>query len=204
MTTPRTQKPQISNNLRNSIINKHSKGKSIIFISNELDLPYKTLYSIISLYKKTGRIEARPTRSGRTKIINQEISDLIKEKINDNVSITLKSIQKCLLEEKNIIASLFTIDRSIASFNFSFTKIQFIPEARNSETNIQKRFDYANFYLAQDEDKIIFLYEFGCSCSIRSMYGRGELGTTQEKTYVQYALKNTLFLRQFLKKSYYL
>ena len=74
-------------------------------------------------------------------------------------------------------ASLTTIDRRISMFNYSFKRIHLIPEARNRYSMNESRFAYANFYLAQNEEKIIFLDE----CYTRSHYGRREVGTTTMK-----------------------
>ena len=56
-----------------------------------------------------------------------------------------------------------------------------IPEARNRTDNLQVRYEYSHYHLRQNEDKVIFLDEFGISCSTRTAYGRSEVGTTSTK-----------------------
>lgn len=177
----RPKKSQLTNETRSRIISKYEKGKPVTLIAQELELAYQSVNSVIKVYKNTGRIQADRSNYGRKKTINDAGINLIKEVINEDVSITLRNIKEVLFNKLNICASVSTIDRTISAFNYSFKRLQLIPEARNTTKTIEKRFEYANFYSAQNEDRIIFLDEFGCSCSIRSNYGRSAIGTTPRK-----------------------
>ena len=103
------------------------------------------------------------------------------EKINEDVSITIKSLKTKLSVDKNVTVSASTIERAIKNFHYSFKRVQLVPARRNTENNIKERFIYANNYLALNEDRIVFADEMGMSCSIRSSYGRSLVGTTPRK-----------------------
>ena len=67
--------------------------------------------SIIKLFMKTGRICALKTCSPKIKKLNAESSSFIIEKINEDVSITIKSLKTKLSVDKNVIVSASTIER---------------------------------------------------------------------------------------------
>lgn len=183
-------KKQLSNEIRTSIVRKYNSGKSITTISEELEINYQTVSSIVRLFNSTGRILAVKKRNIVRKKLTIIETDYIKELIENDASITLDAIKQKLETEKNVFVSRSTIDREIKDFNFSFKKVQLIPESRNTVENLEKRFVYASEFLQIDEDKVVFLDEFGASCSIRSNYGRSQIGTTPRKTVRAIRTKN--------------
>jgi hypothetical protein len=56
-----------------------------------------------------------------------------------------------------------------------------VPESRNTPINIYLREIYCSVYLLQDEEKIIYIDEFGISCSTRIGYGRCIVGSPARK-----------------------
>lgn len=175
------RKKQLEDAVRILICNKYDSGKTIKTISLEFDINYKTIANIIHIYKKTGRKTKKLVREKRTKKINDEIIVLIKGLIHEDCSITLKKIQMKLIEIKNLSVSLATIDRVISGFQYTFKKVSLIPGLRNTIQNIQKRFEYANFYILQNEEKIVFVDEMGVNCSMRLTHGRSLIGTSPRK-----------------------
>ena len=77
--------------------------------------------------------------------------------------------------------SLPTIERSLKTLNYSFKRVVFVPEARNSDVNVELRYEYSNEYLSLDENKILFLDEMGVNCSLRIGYGRSPVGSPAKK-----------------------
>lgn len=175
------RKKQLSNEIRQLICSKYDAGKTTLMISNELELNYETVKSVLRLYKASGRIEAKKQRRPKPKKINLNEEVFITNLISEDVSITLENIKSKLREETGIIVSKSSIARSIENMNYSFKRVQLIPERRNLESNIEARFTYANQYLNLDEDKIIFLDEFGVNCSMRIPYGRSLRGESPRK-----------------------
>ena len=174
-------KKQNSDQIRQLIILKYEEGKNTLTIAEELNLNYKTVATILRLYKNTGRIIAKKTRIQRLKKIDGIARQLILDMVETDCSVTLKALKNCLQTELNINVSASTIEREFKNLHYTFKRVQLIPEARNTEQNIQKRFEYANIYLALNEQNIIFVDEMGVNCSMRVNYGRSEVGSSPRK-----------------------
>jgi hypothetical protein len=81
-----------------------------------------------------------------------------------------------MFNEREVTVSISTIRRELIGFNYSLKRVEIIPQARNTELNINIRYEYANFYLSLNENIVVFLDEFGISCSSRVDNGRSEIG----------------------------
>lgn len=184
------RKKQIDDQFREKIVAKFESGKSVKLISQELELNYHSVNSIIRVYKSTRRIQSIKKRLPKTKKITAEIEKFIKEKIEVDVSVTLRQLKNDILIEKDIQLSMSTINRAIKEFNYTFKKVSLIPERRNAEQNVEKRFEYAKKYILLDESKVIFFDEFGVNCSMRKSHGRSEKGITPEKVVRSIRSKN--------------
>lgn len=174
-------KKQLEQNVREIIIRKHNSGKNPKKIAEELELNRKTVSSVIFNYKKTGRIFAKRIRTPKNKIIGESGRQLIILAIENDVSIPLKSLKIKLMEDLGIAASITTISKCLDELNYSFKRVVLIPEVRNSHELIENRFIYCSNYILYDENKIIFIDEFGISCSSRVGYGRSFVGTSPRK-----------------------
>jgi len=176
------RKKQLNDTQRSSICKKYDMGRNASKIALDLDLNLQTVVSVINKYKKTGCSEAVKKRKPKIKIIDDNTKNYIKQKIDEDVSITLVRLKSLLREDKGIVASLSTINNAIKDFNYSFKRIELIPAARNNEKTINLRQAYCETYALWDEDSLIFVDEFGISCSTRVKYGRSEKGTTPRKS----------------------
>jgi len=170
------EKQKVGNEIRREICRKYDNGKTISDIGMDLEVKYKTVASIVRVYKDTGRIEKITKRVPKTVKINVDTRNYIKTLISEDASITLGSIKKQLAQNKNLSVSESTIYRAIDAFNYSFKRISLIPERRNCESNILIRREFANTILSKDEDTIVYIDEMGISCSTRCSYGRSEKG----------------------------
>ena len=186
----RPHKKQISDDTRRIIVNKYELGMTYRDISILFDVPYETVRSIVKLFIKTGRIRTIKQRQPKIKKLSIEEEAFLKNKIAEDVSVTLKKLKSSLLAEKGIAVSIPTIAREIKNFNYSLKRVVLVPSMRNSAENIEARFNYANEYLLLNEEKIIFLDEFGVSCSHRLSYGRSEVGTPAKKVVRSIRSKN--------------
>lgn len=174
-------KRQTTDEIRHLIILKYEAGKSIKDISLELNIKYCTAGSIIRRYKKTNLISVCKNRCPKQKKVTTEAKHLILRKLDEDASITLRKLKESLENELNICVSLPTIERELNILHYSFKRLQLVPEARNTEANIQKRFEYANLFLSLNEQSVIFMDEMGVNCSLRMGYGRSVVGTPARK-----------------------
>lgn len=124
------------------------------------------------------------------KKLGDDSIELIKNKINEDVSITLGELKNVLQNNLNITTSVSSVYRAINSFNYTFKKTVLIPEARNSNINVEKRKEYASQFMLMSTDSLVFLDEMGVNCSMRRSYGRSLAGTSPRKTVRSIRSKN--------------
>ena len=107
---------QLQDSLRELICKKYDAGKACIDIAEELEVPYKTVFSVITLYKNTGRITSVKRRRPRAVIVNREIEDFIKAMIGEDVSTTLEQMKTRILAKYRVGVSVSTLHRAIGDF----------------------------------------------------------------------------------------
>jgi transposase len=133
----------VDDSIRKLILRKYEGGCSLLQIATDIELKYSTVQSIIRKFKKTGVIESEKNKCGRKKKIGPNEETIIRSEISNDCSITLENIKnKINLVTGNEI-SIPTIHRSLRDFEYSFKRVQLIPERRNSMSNIEARFIYA-------------------------------------------------------------
>ena len=160
--------------------------------------------SIINIYKESGRVVSNVKNGGGKKILTPKGKESIKEILDNDCSKTLGQIQKVLSESEALNVSLSTINRPIDDFKYTFKRVVLISEARNTENNIQKRYEYARFVITKNVDDLILIDEMGVNWSMRERYGRSLTGTSQEKPLLPCDLRIFRFLQQFVGKVYYI
>jgi len=84
------RKKQLNETQRYAICKKFDSGINSSIIARELDINFNTVMSVIRKYKETGSHKANKKRKLKKKIIDEKTSNFIKEKIHENVSITLE------------------------------------------------------------------------------------------------------------------
>jgi len=173
---------KLDNSIRQLICQKFDAGKPVKVISEELDVKYRTVASILKVYKEEGRMESDVHKSGRKKSITPEICTYVRKLIEDDCSITLNKMKQSIFEEKKASLSVSTLHRTLQDFEYSFKTVTLIPAARNTDNNIEKRYQYAKDIMTKNIDDLIFVDEMGVSCSMRQRYGRSLVGTQPRKT----------------------
>lgn len=168
----------MSNKFDVDYIRKYGENFSIKELSEMYAINMKTIASIIRLYKNTGRTNKKETRNRNPNKLSENVVTKIQSCIDEDATITLKNIQSLLIRKENVQISLTSINNAIKSFNYSFKMIKNIPERRNSEDNIIRRYDYAMQFINLNQNKVIFLDETGISVSSRCKRGRSVIGTT--------------------------
>lgn len=172
---------QLEDSIREQIIKKFQSGKGPQKIADEIDLNVNTVSSVIRLFKQSGRIGAKKTRAPRQKKISLDAMSVLTEAISADVSVPLKTLKEKLNDQLGVSACLATISNSLRGMNYSLKKVSLIPESRNTEENKNLREAYCLDYMLQDEEKLIFVDEFGVCCSTRLGYGRSIVGTPARK-----------------------
>lgn len=180
----------LNNSIRELIIKQYDSGKSSRQISDDLDVPCTTVRSVISKFKNSGVFENEKKKCGRKKRLNNDIENLIKNEISHDCSITLNKLKNIIAQQTGQTISETSVHRAIANFEYSFKRVQLIPERRNIENNINIRFEYAREVIAYDQERLIFIDEFGVNCSMRKRYGRAPLGETPRKNVSTIRSKN--------------
>ena len=191
---------KVSEQERSLICKKYDDGKGPSCIAAELEISLKTVTSIINLYKSTGRIQVKSNRLPRTRKIDATGQTLIETLIANDVSITLLQLKKQLLQQLNIEVSTTSINKALRNLHYTFKKVQLVPQRRNADSNVENRFEYCSNYLLFDESNIIFLDEFGISCSTRQKYGRSLVNTKPLKQVRTIRSKNISVLAAMNKK----
>lgn len=190
---------RIEDEIRRKIVKKYEDGKGPQSIADELELNVNSVSSIINIFKKTGRVEKLKTREKAGSKITAEASTLIDSLINSDVSITLKELKVRIRERLQINVSESLLCRKLKTMNYSLKRVSFVPESRNSEETINLREVYCNNFSIMDDNKIIFVDEFGISCSSRTCYGRSMVGSPARKQIRSIRSKNVSVCAALMK-----
>lgn len=166
---------------RERIINSYINGSSVGEIARIMGLKRTTVHEIIKKYQTTGLIECEKRGGYNDKKLTQEQQNTIKSWVDDNCTLTLRSIVNLVLQNFEIQISKSTINRIISGFNYSLKRIHLIPERRNDERTIEIRKIYAEKFITlpvrYSENQYIYIDEVGFNVSMRSSYGRSEIGS---------------------------
>lgn len=186
----RRKSKKIGNNIRKLIITKYEENETCNSIATALHLKYQTVYSIIRLYKNSGRVLSLHTHNGRGKKLTEACLNSLFMLMRDDCSITLNEIKTKLFKMNNITVSVSTINRALKHFHYSFKRISLIPERRNTVETINKRFEYALIAMNYDPAKTYYLDEMGVSFVMRCGYGRALIGQSPRKIIASVKSKN--------------
>ncbi|XP_074604096.1 uncharacterized protein LOC141857502 [Brevipalpus obovatus] len=172
--TKRGKYVPVSDEMRKLVCSMRDEGSTPKEISDITKISYRTVISIINIYKSSGRIEKNRVRVGRPETLTEQDKVFIKELLDENCTLPLEKIKSELLRKKLAHASIRTIGRAISSFNYSFKRTSAIPEAKNTGENIDKRYDYALNFCTLDENRMFFIDEAGFQVNMRRSYGRSK------------------------------
>ena len=166
---------------RQRIIDAHIAGRSVATIAELLCLRRTTVYGIIRTYRNEDRVRKLLRGGPRNKKLQPEHKDRIREFVDDDCSITLRSLKEKCLQELHVSVCEKTIDRCLKEFHCSFKRTHNLPQRRNDENTIRVRAQYAEHFMQLqselDETKFIFIDEVGFSLSMRCKRWRSARGT---------------------------
>jgi len=102
------------------------------------------------------------------------------EWVGRDCTLTLNAIKNKCLQEWPQIGSigLSTIDRVLNGFHYTFKRVSFVPEARNTPEVIDSRYDYAINYtqLMLEKEKLFFIWNGSQRTPERIRWQRGYEG----------------------------
>ena len=171
---------EISLDTREHIINAYLNQMPINEIAELFNTSSTTIRRIIKRFITSGESTSKPRGGVKSFLLDDSHKNYIKELINNDCSITLKSIQNNLLNDFGVYISLPTIHRTIDAFSFTFKRLSIVPERRNCEHIIEERFQYASEFYSlmnmENGNNMFFLDEVGFNVSMRLRRGRSLIG----------------------------
>ncbi|XP_015782284.1 uncharacterized protein LOC107360179 [Tetranychus urticae] len=168
----------ISNDVRASIVQSIRNNVPKEQIISVYGLKRQTYESIERVWIKENRV-TKKKKGGTVPKLNDSDKILIKEWLDENISLTLKDLVNKIRVELNKNVSQATVDRAIKGFHYSVKRVSLVPERRNDATTIEKRYDYARQFISiqHQREKIFFIDEFGIQIHSRTNYGRSLIGS---------------------------
>lgn len=170
-----------TNENRKRVVDAYNAGRSASQIAEFMNMKRTTVHMIIKKYKETGEVNCSKCGGNKATILNLQQRNAIMEWINEDCSITLKSMADKCLSEFGIKVSLPTLHNYIKGFKYSLKRIHVLPERRNDDKAIQARKKYAAEFLELlgtfSESQVIFIDEVGFNVCMRSTRGRSYVGT---------------------------
>lgn len=170
----------INDNVRLLIIKKvEDDGETISKVSKDLQINYKTIYSIIKIYRESGRFLKNTVKGCPKNKITPEIGNFIEKMVEHNPSITLKDMAKSCAINLNEVISMQTINRYLRDLKITLKRSSIILDRVNDNERLKQRKDFATFFLTNastDDRQNIFIDESGFNLHLRRNYGRSIAG----------------------------
>jgi transposase len=176
--------PTITDEIRGLIVSNFKNGRSIVDIASALSCSRFQVSRAVSAWLKEGRIMGKKKGGQKQKLLTERHINYILDLVDEDCTLTLKQIQTSLHANHDILVSLTTISKELKAFSYSFKRVAYSPEQRNTTDVIDKRHDYVQTLcriIALDQSPILFLDETGFKVSMRAVYGRAPLNTTPQK-----------------------
>lgn len=136
---------EVSDYLRNRIIELHVEGKSYRKISAEINVPFSTVGSIIRKFKQHGTTINRP-RSGAPRKINDRSRRLLLKKVKNKPMITRKELRNDL-EAAGTSVSNRTISRELHNNNLKCFQPRKTPLL--NKKHVKSRLEFARDHLGK-------------------------------------------------------
>ena len=121
-----------------------------LLVSDTLGVNRSTARGIVARYITEGRIQERP-RAGRNKVrVDDEMRDSLEQIINENCLLTLTQINSELRRRLPAKPEIHdrTVSRTLDGMLFRMKLVRPLPADRNRPDVLNKRVDYANWFMA--------------------------------------------------------
>ena len=173
----------LSDETRRLICKNLEEGRNDIQgLAITFNVSYSTVDRIWTRFSETGEYKSKRKGGNRKKKLNQLHIDYIKELIDENCLLSLRSIQESLSVICEVDVCLATIHRVIGAFNYTFKRVIFRPISGETEELWTSRQAFSTWLLRQHNDNktFFFLDETGFKLEMRSQYGRSIRGGNAE------------------------
>ena len=160
-----------------------NRGAKLSEVAKQYDLNLKTLSTMYKKYKESGQTQAKQ-RGHRQQTLTSDMKDQLCDWVDEDVGIKLKDLAVKLMEKYGKSASTATISKALKEFHYSIKRVSLVPERRNTQDVIEKRCEFANWYLTvmHQREKIFYLDETGIQVFSRRNYGRSQKGTRANRS----------------------
>ncbi|XP_029657634.1 uncharacterized protein LOC115231855 [Octopus sinensis] len=170
----------VSNDVRESIINKSLDEYSTKDIAQLFNKKYQTVNSILKKFFKTGEVIPSKRGGDRRSKLTDEMKQELVEYVDEDCTKSLKDLSEWIFFKFNLKLSLSTVAKALNSFHYTLKRITLIPERRNSVSTIESRRQYAtdfrNLEALHNDKALIFLDEVGFKVVTRPSRGRSKAG----------------------------
>lgn len=146
-------------------------------IANIMDLNIQTVSRIVQKYLKDGEVQDNSHKKGgpHTKKLNEEQLQIVKNWVDEDCSLSLKTITEKCLAEFGVRICISTARNYLTGFNYTLKRIKLLPERRNTPQTIEVRKQYALRFIEwqaeMNDSNFMFLDEVGFNVSMRSKRG---------------------------------
>ena len=126
-------------------------NEDYLMVADTIGVNRSTARSIVARYIREGQIAERPRGGANNVRVDNEMKDCLNDILNDNCMLTLAQINQELrrrLPRKPRIHDR-TVSRTLDGMLFRFKIVRRQPAERNRPDVIQKRHDYANWFMGQ-------------------------------------------------------
>lgn len=177
---------RISFELRERIITAYENdAEDYLVLADTLGVNRSTARSIVVRYLRDGRIRERPRGGANNVRVDGEMRDCLEDMLNENCLLTLRQMNEELrrrLPAKQHIHER-TVARTLEGMLFSRKLARPLPADRNRPDVIQKRCDYANWFMGHAVvNHCVFIDECGFNIWTSRSQGRARIG---ERAYRQ-------------------
>ena len=180
------RRKRISFEQRQRIVRAYENdGEDYLIVSDTLGVNRSTARSIVARYLRDGRIRERPRGGANNVRVDDEMRDCLQDILNENCLLTLTQMNEELrrrLPAKHRIHHR-TVARTLEGMLFSLKLARPLPADRNRPDVIQKRYDYANWFMGHAVvNHCVFIDECGFNIWTSRSQGRARIG---ERAYRQ-------------------
>nr|XP_055062603.1 uncharacterized protein LOC129445423 isoform X1 [Misgurnus anguillicaudatus] len=187
---PRQQQQQqrVSNEIRAMVVDyvvNHGMTMNAAATMFQPNLRRSSVASIIRAFRNENRIEIRPNRGGRSKILTDQQEQAVVNMVRVRNYIRLREIRQHILDNEDVFRnveaiSLLTIARVLKRHQVCLKQLYNVPFERNTERVKQLRNEYVRRVMKLDADenhhKFLFLDEAGFNLAKTRRRGGNVIG----------------------------
>lgn len=187
-TPSRMPNTKVSDEKRTNLVRLvKDQGSSIKDAASILEIKFNTAKTIINRFDKSGAIAKLPKGGSQKDIMTQAVIDEIEELVSCDPQLTLKEIKQKIenSREDGFSISISTINRCLVQLKITLKKTHLELDRVNSPEKIEERKVYSlwfNNFFSGDFSKAIFVDESSFNLHLKRTMGRSKQGTRANVT----------------------